>query len=68
MSPERHENDEKTSLTANKKTNPIRLKSVQRNDCGHEMHGRGPENNDPLPDTKQHLELAGHQHTLQLEK
>lgn len=58
----------KTSLAGNKWTNLIRLKSVQRSDCGHEMHGGGPENNDRLPGTKQHLELAERQRVLRLEK
>lgn len=62
--PERYENDKKTSLTGNKTTNLIWLKCVQMNDCGHKMHGRHPENNPPLPDTKQHLELAEHKQTL----
>lgn len=65
MSPERHENDKKARLKGRKKkTNLVRLKSVQWNECGHTMLGRGPDNNDPLPDDKQHLELAEHQQTL----
>lgn len=39
-----------------------------RNECGHIMHGGNPGNNHPLPDTKQHLELAEHQQTERLGK
>lgn len=53
MGPGRHENDKKISPTArNKKTILNRLKSVQRNECEHRTHGRGPENNDVMPDFK----------------
>lgn len=47
-----------------RKTNLIRLKSVQWNECGRTMHGTGPDNDDQLPDDKQHLELAELQQTL----